>query len=367
VKRFGAMTRARCLALAAMLSMASTVVTDAVAQAPAEITPPATDDAVGEEVTPTGGVAYDAATAGDTMRATMHYRSGVSANKAGDKRKALAEFRKSYGVVRSPNSRLLIVRMLVEMGRDLEGYREALELVEEADGAAAEDAAKYQATADAAREELASVRSRIALVTVIVPSGTPAGSVVVNGVALDPADWGRPVPMEAGELVAVLTTADGEVTKTAAAAGGGEVEISLAPAATGQNAPSQPSEPEDGGGYKGPDRVMLAVIAGGVGALGILNFGIFGMLANERFARLETGCEPDPRHCDRSLEQLAEDGDDFQTLANVSLALGALGFSAGAAFILWDTLDDDGAGDAAGSTRPVVTLGPGTVTISGRF
>ena len=63
--------------------------------------------------------------------------------------------------------------------------------------------------------------------------------------------------------------------------------------------------------------------AAGIGTLGFLSFGIFGTMARSRYASLETHCNPLP--CPASETGNVESGRRYQSIANVSLAIGISG------------------------------------------
>ena len=121
--------------------------------------------------------------------------------------------------------------------------------------------------------------------------------------------------------------------------------------------------------YSGPDRKMMAYIAGGAGGLGILMFGIFGLLSNSQFGRLESACSNN--QCDASLESVRDRGDAYQTVANVSLVFGLVGLAGGGGLFVWDMMDKPDGGDKgtarSGIQKPQLAIGPGSVTFTGSF
>lgn len=357
--------RVRSLVMLAATLCCSLVAVTASAQQPSSKStapmaepPPELGGPVVADETPTTGADVGAATAEQKAEATKAYTEGMTA--LDDKRfaEALAAFRRSYGVVASPNSRLLVARALVELGRLADAYRELELTVAEAQTAAAADP-KYEATAEAAKLEQATLKAQIGFVTVAVVGAAPTAMLTLGGRTIDGGDWGKPVAVDPGSIEVVLTEDAGR-RQTVEVAAGASVEVRFEPV----QAPPPPIE-EPTSGWDGPDRKMMAYIAGGVGLVGIGTFGIFGTLAEGHFERLDTGCK-DASNCDPSLQFLADEGQTYQTVANVTLAIGLIGIGAGAGLYLWDFFDS-GNNSELSAMRPRLTVGPGSVVVSGRF
>src|SRR5690606_17888793 len=138
----------------------------------------------------------------------------------------------------------------------------------------------------------------------------------------------------------VLASPKGEIRESGTAAIGEQLELTLVPKAAPPPKKAAPATaPPDTAtsGYDGPDRRILALAAGGVGVLGMVNFGLFGRLANGQCERLAIRC--DGSTCDPDLEEEADTGRTYQTVANVSVGIGAAFLAAGAGLFLWDLLD----------------------------
>ena len=320
-----------------------------------------------DQRTPTSGVALADASKAQRFQASQAYKKGSREAERGAHDAALRSFRAAYGYVKSPAARLGVVSELNALGRHAEAYEEGLELLAEVEEASRQDAAANQATLEAGRAQLEAAKAAIALVTVNV-AGAAAGDVlVVNDMALDSARWGRPLPVAPGPIIVVLTTSLGEVLEAAEATAGQQIEIAIAAPKEAAAAPLGPEQAEpvvasDGGG---PDKIMLAAIAGGVGALGMLNFGIFGALTEGQVSRLDSGC-PNVDDCDPKLEDEASKGRTYQTLANVSLVFGIVGAAAAAGLVTWELLDD-GAETETGAVRPWIAVGPAALVVGGSF
>jgi hypothetical protein len=311
------------------------------------------------------GTAVADATPELKQTASTAYKRGRAAYDEGRHDDALAAFKESYATVASPNAHLMIAMTLVSMGKKGEGYDELGKVAVEADAAAAIDK-KYQKTADNARSTQIELEGEIGKLTIIgaAQAGPPGSVLVVNGRTIEPADWSSPVSVDAGSVTVVLTGND-PITVDVMPGGSATADFSAALAPAGDS----PDVETGSGGYDGPDRMLITYIAGGVGAAGLISFGIFGGLAQGKFNSLDDAC-PNRLDCPIELESDANTGKTFQTVGNVSLALGIVGVAVAAGFLTWELVDpaedgDEGVDEAR--FRPRLSVGPGAVTLSGSF
>lgn len=325
------------------------------------------------ERTPVTGVPFYEAEKAQSARATQLLNAGLAAQKRGKHEEALKAFRASYGVVRTPEARVEIVRALSALGRHNDAYKEAVEALDEATQAAGADAQKYGATAEAAQAELDAAAEKVALVVVNVRGDRTGAALVVNGIVVDLADWGRPIPVDAGPVEAALTNIDGELTETAQATVGQTVEIGIGkelPAAAPKPKPrAAPVVVDEGDSLwpaEWPDRKLIAIIAGGTSVVAFVNFGIFGLLSDGQADRLDSGCPAPHQDCDPLLEDEADKGRTFQAVANTFLVIGIITGAAAGGFLTWDLLDPDEEGTSA-LHRPKLTVGAGAVSLTGSF
>ncbi len=326
------------------------------------------------ERTPVTGVPFYEAEKSQQARANQLLAAGRAAHKRGKHDEALKAFRASYGVVRTPEARVEIVRALGALGRHIEAYREAVEAMDEAEQAAGADPDKYGATQTAAKAELDTAASKVALVVVDVRGDRSGAALVVNGLVVDLADWGRPIPVEAGPVEVALTNSEGELTETGQAAVGQTVTIAIGKEAPAAAAPepkpkARPAVAEQDDSLwpaDWPDRTLIAIIVGGTSAVALVNFGIFGLLSDGQADRLDSGCPAPHQDCDPLLEDEADKGRTYQTLANTFLVIGIVTAAAAGGFLTWDLLDPDDEGASAG-VRPKLTVGAGAVSLTGSF
>lgn len=316
------------------------------------------------------GVPIADATAEQKEGASEAYKRGRAAFDEGRLDDALAAFNESYEIVASPNAHLMAATTLIKLGRTGEAYEELDEVITEAEAAAATDP-KYKKTAEGARTKQQEIAGEVGTLTVLgaMNKAAPGATLMVNGREIAQSRWSSPIKVNAGSVDVTLT---GEPTRTVEVVAGGSATVDL-------NAPLPGAEPDEGaeieldsdGGYSGPDRMLITYIAGGVGVAGLVSFGIFGGLAKSKFDSLEESC-PTRTQCPLELEGEASDGKTFQTVANVSLGLGIAGVVVAAGFLTWELLDpaEDDAESPDGSdtaVRPRLSIGPGSMSLSGSF
>ena len=322
------------------------------------------------------GAAVGAATPEQKQAASEAYKTAAVAMKEGRLEEALTGFRASHDIVASPNSHFMVVRVMQAMGRNVDAYHEALLVIAAANEAAKVDA-KYGTTSAAATTKLGELKEAIGLVTVNV-TAPPGAALTVNGQPIEPARWGTELPVEPGPLTVVLRpAAGGEETKNLSVVAGGVLTVDIAPpVAAAPTAPTAdpgtdvPSAPvEDSADDGGSDLRLYAYIAGGVGAAGMVMFGIFGGLTVGEYSSLEDQCPNGS--CTEAQSGDGDAGRTYQTVANVSVIIGAVGLAAGTGLFVASLMDDDSEGDETEgdemAAMPTLSIGPGSVVLSGSF
>lgn len=310
------------------------------------------------------GSSLGAATEQDKAVASEQYVKGMEAFQAGDAATALEHFNKSYQAVQSPNSHLMVGKALIDLGRHAEAYRELEQTAREADEAAALDK-KYGQTAQAARDELKALKNELVELNVHVVGATSTTVVRVNGKDHSPAELQQPLIVPPGELE-VSRIEDGQVVNTESTnpAAGDKLEMTLeAPQAAPAPAPppSVPAPSQDDMTKKPfPHRRSMAYVAGGIGAAGLIGFGVFGLLNNAKYSDVKDECSNGI--CPRDQKRDADRGHTYQTAANVSLIAGVVGAVTCVSLLL--TEDEEGS-NVARSTR--VRVGLDRVTLEGSF
>ena len=299
------------------------------------------------------GVPVDQATQPQIERASADYSAGKEAFEASRFEEALSLFRRSHDVVASPNTRYMIVASLSELNRAVEAYKEASAGMVEARAASAGDA-KYKTTlADltAAKERL---RAKIGMITVRVPpDGGPDATVMIDG---ESQQAGVAVPVEAGVHTVRMSGYDPQTVDVAA--GGDETVELQAPALVAVEVET------DGDSWFIDNRRTIAYVAGGVGVAGLALFGTFGGLALSKEGDLDASCTPDKR-CPTDSQGDIDDGQTFQTTANVMLVVGSVALAAGVGLFVWDVMDDPEGGEESATLQLV--FGPSLLGARGKF
>ena len=241
---------------------------------------------------------------------------------------ALDGFRASYDIVKSPNSHLMIGRVLTELDRPATAYDELTVTIWEAEQASQLGRAyadKYRRTLTTARSLVADLRSKIGLVRITIEGSEdvpPGSTLTVNGRSV--ASVAGEIAVRGGVVNVELSTPDGVKTATGDVKAGGKTSIVIArPASPSTPTPVEPGEPAPQPTPDDNPYLVPAWVAAGVGVAGFVVFGVFGALTASTFDDLEAQC-PGAR-CDPNKESDIDDGRAYQVTANVGLTVGALG------------------------------------------
>jgi hypothetical protein len=179
----------------------------------------------------------------------------------------------------------------------------------------------------------------------------------VAGAPVDRALWTQAVPVTPGAVDVVLTSGGKEVAKQSVTVAAGEKKgvaidakpvaapaiVPVVPPVTGKGAPSH--DDDDNPWEKqqqtktaatapiadpNPNAKLrtYAYVAGGVGAVGLATFAIFGLLEKSTHSNLESECPNNV--CPSSKYGDVSSGKTQETVANVGLIVGAVGLAAGA-------------------------------------
>lgn len=336
------------------------------------------------------GVSPEQATADERGEAQAHYTGGVQHYEAKRFAQAAQAFRASLDVVASPNARLMLARALREAG-DLPTAFEQMAQTQRDAAHLAERLPKYAGTAESAEAELRELRAKVASISVEISGGSAlevwvgkrkVPQTLWRGVAVKPGlvhvvarlpggrrAW-RAIQVKLGESKTVrldLTSADqGPANIVPWSADAGAAPES----ASDDDAPaSEPRTTEvsrlDPRGDKPPYR-ELSYVAAGVGAVGLVTFGVAGLMSQSTHSQLESDC-PDGA-CPESSGGLIDRGKREQTIANVGLGVGLVGL--GAAAVLY-FMDQESTPSAASRrtlrTAGRIHVGAGFVGYGGRF
>jgi hypothetical protein len=316
------------------------------------------------------GASVESATGAQKKQAAKAYASGMKQFEKKNFEDALTEFERSYDIVKSPNSSLMIGRALAELGRYGQAWDVFKETEREAQAAARSDA-KYKKTQEAAQAEIRDLSRKAAFVSISVSDAGEDDHVVVEGQALKIEELAEPKAVTPGTVRISLTGPSGkEISfKEVNVEAGETVEVQLAP----ESAAAEPISDDDARlaeddepakqvevSTSGSSKRTLAYVATGLGVAGLATFGVFGFLNNSKFGDLEEAC-PD-RRCPPDREEDADAGRMYQTIANVGLVVGVVGVGAGVTLFLLS-----GSSDEQSPAEARVRVGPGNVSLSGRF
>ncbi len=286
------------------------------------------------------------------------FKSGRDLVVAGKHAEALPLLTRSFELLPSPNTELLIATAHRATGKKARAAGHYERARDAADAEVAKGAAKYQETAAEARRALDELSKELGVLDILAPSNrrvtvTRAGDDVVT-ITGSGRVWASPG--------AVMIELDGgQPPKSVEVTAGTTARVEL-----GAGEAAKPVEPPPvvvdaaGGGIGGV--TVAGIIVGGVGLAGIGMFAGFGSSAQSAYDELEQcGCSL------AEAETLREDGKRSQLIANASLGIG-LGLAAGGlTMILVDVVIGAGAAAPAkaGDTRPI--LGAGYVGLDVTF
>ncbi len=311
----------------------------------------------------------------DIQTAQTHFKKGSDFFGSKKYSLALEEFKKSYGAVASPNSRLYIARSLVQLGELADAYLEFEQVIAEAE-ARSKTEPKYAPTRDTAMVERDEVTGKIALVTVNVTGDAPDAKLLIGGKEIPRERWGKPHPVAPGDAEVLLETPGKPPVKEAVTVKAGdkrEVALNANAAAappsggtgdTGGGTGNTGGGAGDTGGGGGMTKLRpFAFVAAGIGVAGMATFAVAGIMSNSTYSDLEAMCKGAP--CPSSLADKVSSGKTQQTIANIGLVVGAVGVAAAVPlFIL--SAGKKNADDAPPAEAGFV-VGPGYMGIRGRF
>lgn len=312
-----------------------------------------------------GGKALNEASAEEKKDAQDKYLQAKKDFDAKRYEEALSGFRASYDIVASPNSHHMMVRCLDGLGQHLDAYEEAVATVEEAERAADADP-KYKKTAQAARNKLRELRSKLGLITVTVADAGEDATVKIGGRTLHHSEWGKQVAVLPGTITVQLDDGGEVQSREVTVAGGGEAKVALGEAEgevvvvdPENGGTTEPTTDDDGSGLR-----IASYVAGGVGAAGWILFAVGGALHLGQYGDLTDRCRAGV--CPPGVQADIDRGRDYQTMANVGVAVGAVGLATG--LVLFIASQPEVRFEAKkSSTAPRLAIGPGSVTLKGTF
>ncbi|MFO0550123.1 MAG: hypothetical protein U0271_17145 [Polyangiaceae bacterium] len=309
------------------------------------------------------GVSVKDATPEQKTKAQELFTAALDKIKANDHAGALDGLRASFEVVASPNTRLLITRELIALGRLAEAYREfiATERIAREAGDP-----KYDATAQTAVDERKALEPKLGFITIDL--GGRAGELSVGGRAVSGAEAAQPIAVDPGDVTVTFTPTGGAAeTQTISVGAGAQASASFAKA-------EPPKKTESGGSMHpfdmGTGQLITGSVFAGVGVVGFILFAGLGAQSASIYSDLEDQC-PNNR-CPAGLASDADEGKSLQLGANVSVALGAIFLAGGAAMIIPTFFAGGDKKDEPTKAASITVVGAplpggGVVAASGRF
>ncbi len=295
--------------------------------------------------------------------ATQRFLAGQSQYEKAKYDLALAEFQASYDAVKSPNSRLYIARCIRKLGRKKDAYNEYVQVVAEAEKRAAEEA-KYAGTLSAAKEERDEMKKEIAVLRLLMPGDVKDAAVRVGNESIAPERLSDEIAVDTGQVtVSIEAKGRKPFTKTLEFKAGDDRKVAV-------ELPVD-EEAAEGNKNKIPFRTY-AYISGGVGAAGLALWGIFGVMASNRYDDLFSKCQG---RCGSSFQDEVDAGRTETGVSNAGLVIGILGIAGGVGLFTWDLMANKKKTEAGEAPKTVslqragVQLGPqsGMVTVGGVF
>ncbi len=304
---------------------------------------------------PALGTALESATPEQKRAAQKMFEAADGLYENGQYEQAAQAFRASYDLVASPNSRLMIARSLRELKRYEAAYQEYLATIKDAEASVG----RYPDTLKAAQAEAEALGEQLSyLVIDDVPNGT---ELLING---------KPVTFTPGERFAVvesrveiqLRLPDGKVTRETLDLTKQETRHVTANETKPPEALTKAPPPVDATPAPRADTPnniwrTAAYVAGGVGAAGLVTFGVFGVLDHSTYSDLQSKCNADG--CASSGTSQIDKGRKYQTIANIGLGVGALGAAAAVTLFI--------VAPARSERAVAVQLGPGSLRVQGEF
>ena len=284
------------------------------------------------------------------------FAEAVKVFKTGDAARALPLFVHLGDMTNSPNVQLYVGYCQLELGHDRDAHQAFTRAVKLS---LDPGSAKYGSTRDAAQAELVKLNLRLASLTISLVEMPAEFAVKLDGEIVDPSLLGSPLVVDPG-LHRVEAEAKGSkpVARDVSLGAGGsktvallfekatEVDVTLSQAK--QSVPIRRNS-------AGSRLTTIGFVAAGLGAVGLGVFAVAGIQARSTYNRLQREC---PSGCsDAAHRNDASDGRTYQTVANVSLALGIVGTLTSATLVYLGLI-------TGSVTKPSVEVSLGLVKIS---
>ena len=259
------------------------------------------------------------------------FAQAASRFRAGDYAAALEIFTALSEQTQSPNVQLYIGYCYVKLGRPLDAHRAFSRTLEQTNKL---NIPKYQATRDAAQEQLAALNQRLSKLTIFLVTPLRGAAVKLDGDPIELRQLDRPLTIEPGVHVieAEAPGANTVVKSVTLEKGTNKTVAVLLQNQSAQHPPD--AAPHDAARAQGSGRssyTTLGWAAAGVGLVGWSLFAVAGLRTKSIYDSLQEQC---PNRCSDSAHQReVNSGNAWQITANAGLAVGILGTVSAAALL----------------------------------
>jgi len=291
------------------------------------------------------------------------FEQAVRLFKAGDYVKSLTRFMSLTGRTPSPNVQLYIGYCHVRLDHPVEAHQAfslVLWQIEKLGGT------EYETTRSAAEEQLMALAPKLSQLTISLVRSPPYAAVRLDGLPVEASRLGSPMALEPGIHVVEVTAPDADaiVQSVAIEKGGKKTVVLMLPARV--ETPSLSTRSNERASVSGDaDSSRYSMYAWAAAGLGVTGWGLFtvgGLRAKSTYADLQEQCAS--RCSDATHRQAVADGQAWQTVANIGLAVGIVGTVSAATLF--------GIGSVSGADQPTTArlrLGSsfGQVSYEGRF
>ena len=301
------------------------------------------------------------------------FDEAMALRKKGSTTEACAKLDESLRLDAAPGTKFYLAECLEQAGKLASAWTLYTEV---ADAMAASGQQKREAFA---RERITALTPRISRLKVIVPDAARVPGLVVrrDGVLLGEAQWGFAVPLDPGQhTVEVTAPKRAPFTKTVDLRTPGATETIEVPAPSSpvESAPPCATAPPDptattpssaaapaprSPSFFGDPLVRAGLVAGGVGALGLVAGGVLGGLAIAKQNQSNRGpCDLARDVCNNEGLSLRADAITAAAGSTIAFVAGGVMLATGVGLVVWP---------AVRPTSPTVALRPNGVTVEGRW
>ncbi|MBW2458566.1 MAG: tetratricopeptide repeat protein [Deltaproteobacteria bacterium] len=284
---------------------------------------------------------------------------GLQAMLAGDYESGCPDLQKSYALEPLAGVMFTLAECYAKWGKlaaALEYYREYIDLV----AALPPDKQARQAERkQVANDQYAALEPQVPTLTLVMPKDAPAGLVVeLDGEALGPDGLSKALRLDPGMHQVVVRAPSGEArTYDEDLAAGARRVLTLEPPDSDSGQTARPG----GDGSWGPMHTA-AVVAGGVGVVGLVVGLITGGMAMGEAGTIDDNCVD--TQCNQTGLDAADSGQTLAAVSTAGFVIGGIGLAAGT--VLWLVAPDSEPAeqtDPGPSAKLGATVGPTGATV----